>query len=43
LVTDGWHRLVDAAKIAGLVCFHQKRLDLLIDGEAVGHLATRWL
>jgi uncharacterized protein (DUF427 family) len=34
--------LPDAAEIAGLVCFYQERLDLLIDGQPVERVRTPW-
>jgi uncharacterized protein (DUF427 family) len=34
--------LPDAAEVAGLVCFYQERLDLLIDGEPVERVQTPW-
>jgi uncharacterized protein (DUF427 family) len=34
--------LVDAAEVAGLICFYQERLDLFIDGEAVERVQTPW-
>ena len=34
--------LVDAAEVAGLVCFYQERLNLFIDGEPVERVQTPW-
>jgi len=45
LVNIAWsypRPLPDAADIAGLVCFYQERLDLLIDGKPVDRVQTPW-